>query len=100
MNLTEAISRLSELDIDAALCVMRPWVPSSECLVVELDEALSVPASVRAAGLDYFMEIHVAREVLGVLEGRAASLDEKVRLLIFYAQNDAYPDWVYSDSSD
>ncbi|HKO46775.1 MAG TPA: hypothetical protein VJV79_03580 [Polyangiaceae bacterium] len=39
--------------------------------------------------------MHVAREVVGVFEDNVASLDETVRLLIHYAEHDAYPEWGY-----
>jgi len=54
-----------------------------------------VPSDLTTLGLEYFLEVHVAKEVLEVLSGRKASKDEKLRLLIFYAENDAYPDWVF-----
>jgi hypothetical protein len=57
---------------------------------------MKVPQEVRAAGYEYFLEIHVAKEVLAVLGSRQAAPDDQVRLLMFYAENDAYPDWAYS----
>ena len=54
-----------------------------------------MPSYITTLGFEYFLKVHVAKEVLEVLSGRKASKDEKLRLLIFYAENDAYPDWVY-----
>lgn len=54
-----------------------------------------MPSEVAARGLDYFLEVNIAKEVLEVLGKKAASREEKVKLLIFYAENDAYPDWVF-----
>lgn len=96
MKLVDAVEGLQDLDEDAVLCAKRPWTRDAECRAVVLDEDMKVPQEVTAAGYEYFLEVHVAREVLAVLGKRKAATDDKVRLLIFYAENDAYPDWVYS----
>jgi hypothetical protein len=33
--------------------------------------------------------------VLGVFGEKPPSQEEKIALLVYYADNDAYPDWVY-----
>jgi hypothetical protein len=55
---------------------------------------------VTQAGYDYFLEIDLALEVLEVLEGRSPSPDQKFELVLFYAKNDAFPDWVYDTEGD
>lgn len=59
------------------------------------DENFGIPTDVKEAGFSYFLEIFVAREVLEVLEGKPSTSEERVRLLIYYADNDAYPEWVH-----
>ena len=61
----------------------------------EPDESLKVPEDVKISGFDYFLEVSVALEVLESLEGKPSSLDDKLRLLIYYAENDSYPDYIY-----
>lgn len=95
MKLAEVIEHLEELDENAILCIRQPWTVTSECEVVAPDENLAVPKEIKAAGLAYFLEVHVAKEVVGVFKDKPVTLDEKARLLLFYAENDAYPDWVY-----
>ena len=95
VTLDETIRQLATLDEDAILCVRQPWEPSAECVIVAPDENLAVPKHIKDAGLAYFLEVHVAREVLGVFGEKPHSHDEKIRLLIHYAEHDAYPDWVY-----
>jgi hypothetical protein len=95
MTLDEAIQQLDKTDEDAILCARRPWMPSSDCVVVAPSEDLSVPKHIKDAGLAYFLEVHVAHEVLNVFNDSPPTHEEKVRLLIYYAENDAYPDWVY-----
>jgi hypothetical protein len=93
--LDETIRQLNTLDKDAILCVRQPWGPSAECVVVAPDENLAVPKHIKAAGFAYFLEVHVAHEVLSVFGEKSPSHEEMVRLLIHYAEHDAYPDWVY-----
>ena len=95
LTLEEAVRKLDSLDENGTLCVRRPWTPSAECVLVELDAQLRVPEHVTVAGFDYFLEVHVAREVVEVLDEETTSPDRKVQLLLHYAEFDAYPDWAY-----
>ena len=47
------------------------------------------------AGFKYFLGVSTAREVLEVFQGREPSLEEKIDCLLYYAENDAFPGWVY-----
>lgn len=95
MQLQELIARLDELDEDAIICAKQPWSASTDAELVEPDENLAVPENMRRAGFVYLLEVHVAKEAVEVFGDRPPSLDETVRLLIHYAENDAYPEWVY-----
>jgi hypothetical protein len=96
VTLEEAVKQLDCLDEDAILSVRRPWSPAAECVVTPPAENLGVPAYVKEAGFDYFLEVQVAHEVLGVFEDKPPTDEEKLRVLIHYAENDAYPEWVYA----
>lgn len=99
MLLVNAVANLEALDEDSVLCARKPWTAQSETEVVTLEvDTLKIPATVKAAGLEYFLEVHVAKEVLQVLRGRDVPVADRIRLLIHYAENDAYPDWVYRTS--
>ncbi|WP_437721249.1 hypothetical protein [Sorangium sp. So ce861] len=95
MTLDEAVRQLDTLDENAILCARPPWTPLSECVIALPDEDLGVPRHVKDAGLAYFLEVHVAHEVLRVFGDKPATHEERARLLIYYAENDAYPGWVY-----
>lgn len=95
MTLDETVRQLDSLDKDAILCIRRPWTHHAECVVTAPDEDLGVPSHVKDAGFVYFLEVHVAHEVLGVFGAKPPTHEERVRLLIDYAENDAYPEWVY-----
>ncbi len=79
------------------ICLRGPWSCDSEALIVPLDEEGRLPADAQANGYKYFLEASVAREVLDVLQSRPtpSSSADACRLLVHYAENDAYPDWVY-----
>jgi hypothetical protein len=79
------------------ICVREPWTVDSETTVVKLDEESRLPTDALATGLKYFLEATVAREVLDVLRDRPtkSSTEDACHLLIHYAENDAYPEWVY-----
>jgi hypothetical protein len=77
--------------------VRGPWAAEAEARLVQLDEESRPPADAEAGGHSYFLEASVAREVLDVLRSRPtkSSLDDACKLLVYYAENDAYPDWDY-----
>jgi hypothetical protein len=95
MQLYELITTLDQLDDDHIICVKRPWSWGAEAQLAAPDEHLAVPDDVKRAGFAYFLEVHVAKEVICVFGEKPANTGEKVRLLVEYAENDAYPQWVY-----
>lgn len=99
MKLKDFVRRLNQLDESAILCVRPPWTSDAECMVIAPDKNLGVPDEVKRAGFAYFLEVHVAREVLLVLDQKGAALEDEVELLLHYAEYDAYPEWVYEQST-
>ena len=96
MNLRELVATLEQLDEHQIICARKPWTGASEARVVLPDASLAVPSDIERAGFAYFLEVNVASEVLRVFGNKPPTLEEEVRLLIDYAENDAYPDWVYA----
>ena len=92
MTLREAIERLDEWERSDLICCRRPWTAASECVVVAAEEH-AVPREVAASGFKYFLEVSTAREII---EEKRFTPEQTVSLLIFYAENDAFPDWYYS----
>ncbi len=95
MKLAELLDHIHELPDSECIFAQKPWSADSEAVTAPLGEKHEVPSNLTTLSLEYFLEVHVARELLEVLAGRKASNDEKLQLLIFYAENDAYPDWVF-----
>jgi hypothetical protein len=92
--LAGAIDQLDTLDEDSTIFVRRPWSAVAEARVSPLDEDSRVPAAVKEGGFEYFLEVHVAREVLEDCDSRSLTREERIRLLLYYAENDAYPEWL------
>lgn len=91
-RLIEIVERLSEFDEYDTIYASEPWTEDSDAMVATgLDTGKSPPEAIEA-GLEYFLEIFISREVI---EGWLASLTEKPSLsetcqrLIEYATNDA-----------
>lgn len=90
-----AVLIYDEFEEEAVLCVRRPWEADADAHVCLLSSDLSLPATVKALGYEYFLEVSVANEVLGVLNEGTPTGDEKLQLLLHYAENDAYREILY-----
>lgn len=95
MKLKEVLDLVNELSEDQVFFARRPWSQESEAEIGLLDADFRVPVNVTGRGFEYFLDVSVALEVLEVLKGRECTAEQRRELLIFYAENDAYPDWVY-----
>jgi hypothetical protein len=76
------------------ICLRAPWTADSEARVVELDEESRLPPDALSDGFEYFLETFVALEVLdGLRNRRVVSTEDACNLILYYAENDAYPEW-------
>lgn len=95
MKLESALDQVHKLQDDDVIFAKKPWMLDSEAEIGSLDSDLCVPKEITDRGLAYFLDANVAREVLEVFGDREPTLDESRALLLYYAEHDAYPDWVY-----
>lgn len=95
MKLQEAIDQIAELGDEEVIFARRPWTLDSDAHIGVFDENFRVPEVLTKQGLGYFLEISIAKEVLEVLENKKPTLEQTRELVIFYAENDAHPQWVY-----
>lgn len=95
VRLVDVIERVGSLGERECICARRPWTPDSEATVVMLDEDGRLPDGL-AAGMEYFLEASSCAEVLEVLDGKPHDVLTSTRLLIHYAEHDAFPDWVHA----
>ena len=101
MDLRHAVATLDALSSESTLFAQRiagRFLPESRVVVLELSEAdLKRPvgdvALERAPGTEYFLEVAIAREFLQgwmqSLHPAKPSVDQALRCLIQYAENDA-----------
>ena len=98
MKLEEAVALLPTLDEDMNIYARRPWGRDAESVLVNVPlwqgESLA-SREAKAAGFAYFIDVPVAMEVLEVFGERPPTADERFRLILHYAEYDAYPEWVY-----
>lgn len=95
MKLREALDRVEKMSQGDVIFARKPWTLESDAEIGTLDPDLRVPASVTARGFDYFLESSIANEALEVFGAYEATIGERRAMLLFYAENDAYPEWVY-----
>ena len=103
MLLRDAIANLDSLPEAATLFAERidgRFRAESSALVHELTEQeIQLPIREVAAkmtpGLDYFLEVHIAREIIEGLKANhiavTPSVEQSIECIIYYAENDAYP---------
>ncbi len=77
------------------ICARRPWQADSDACFVTVAPMSKIPEQIIDAGYEYFLEGSVLREVLELPEAKKVSEEGKVNLAIYYAENDAYPPWIY-----
>jgi len=95
MTLADAIQEIGTAGDGAVIFARKPWSPFAEAMIASLDYDSGVPTSITDAGFEYFLEAPLITELWDVFEGSPPTLDERVRLALYYAEYDAYPEWVY-----
>lgn len=85
-HLIDIVANLDDLDTSACLYVARPRTPTSPAAVVGRGES--------PEGLEYFLEVNLARDAVEVWtawrNGRRQTVGEMCEAIIYYADNDAY----------
>jgi hypothetical protein len=99
MKLGQVLDQIDTLSDYDTIFAKRPWNFDSEALVgpLELTDTYRVPKSVTDRGFEYFLEVHLAQQLLQDFRSKLHSAADRRELLIHYAENDAYPEWAYKD---
>ncbi len=95
MKLREIIDAVASTSDDLCIVARRPWSAESDARLVQLDEDYGVPAHALADGYEYFLELSVILEEVLFPATSVLSPDQKFDLVLYYAENDAYPEWVF-----
>lgn len=94
MNLASIISDLESIDNTLTIVAKRPWTANSHARLISLIDESGIPNNELQEGFEYFIEVSIALdEVLGELASRLSPA-QRVAAIIYYAENDAYPDWL------
>ena len=92
LRLGDLVQTLPELDVEHTIYARAPWSENSEAIVAAENADGRPPGAAVQAGLQYFLEVSVAREFIedwsASLTGRATT-SATVQRLIKYAENDA-----------
>ena len=92
VTLIEIIRDLDSFDSEGIICATKPWTENSPAIVVVDPQARRLPPEAEKLGMDYFLDVFIAREFL---EDWMATLDyestlqQKCARLIKYALTDA-----------
>ncbi|MBP8811719.1 MAG: hypothetical protein KBG48_31840 [Kofleriaceae bacterium] len=93
-----ALSKLDddEATMDLTVYARKPWTAASECTWVTHSRlSRRAQEAAQAAGFAYFLEASLVDEVLGVFGDHEPTPDEIRRVVIDYAECDAWPDWAH-----
>jgi hypothetical protein len=87
LKLRDVVEQIENFDDGLTIYAATEWSPDSPVIVAREPEAGGVPPEAASEGMRYFLEIFIAKEVLGGL--RDVDLDRKTKRLIRYAITDA-----------
>ncbi len=91
MKLADIVAGLETSDDSLCIVAKRPWTEHSEAKLVCFAEDFRIPEEARSAGYEYFLEVSTARDE--VLSGPVApSTEQRLAAVIYYAENDAFPE--------
>lgn len=92
-SLADIVGQVDGYDSDAVIFVEAPWGGDARATVVAADDA-EAGLMAEQQGMNYFLEVHLAREMLEVWsawrDNRRPSLADAVAASIYYAQRDAF----------
>lgn len=94
MKLIDAIQDIGRAD-GMTICARRPWRADSDACLVSVAPMSKIPEQTIDDGYEYFLEGSVLREILEMPEVETVSKERKVDVAIYYAENDAYPPWIW-----
>lgn len=100
MKLVEVIDQLNTLPSETFICVRRPWDRASDAVLVPFPPDFRIPAEVKMSGFEYFLEVSTANEILAPLLKVNVTPSQVFDFILYYAENDAFPDWANELCSD
>ena len=81
ITLEQALDLIHRLGDDDVVFARKPWNLESDAIISRLDSQLGVPKALLDKGLQYFLEVPLAKEVLSVFGARQPTDAERRQLL-------------------
>lgn len=94
MKLSQAIDAVINSDESSVIFAKKPWQLDSNAIIDNLDEDYRVPQHISDSGFEYFLESELIHELSEIKAEKKISLEKLIELVIYYAEYDAYPDWL------
>jgi len=92
MRLKEVLSDTDSLDEYDVIYAKRPWSLNAEAYVVRYQEGQTVIRFFEdAPSFEYFLEAPLVKDIRQQVEDAGRSSDEVLDVLLYYAENDAFP---------
>jgi hypothetical protein len=91
MTLLTLVGKVDKLEEEDVIFAREKWTLESDAAVFRLTEDYMVPEEPKRIGLKYFLEVHIALDVLEgfILEKPDAATRQKCERLIEYSIHDA-----------
>lgn len=92
MKLLNIVTNLSTFPAEATIYAESPWKPESKAIVAAEPETGELPLEARKNGLQYFLEISIAKDFIEGWLGHqkeVPSIEQQCQRLIHYATYDA-----------
>jgi hypothetical protein len=89
MTLCEIINSLDRLDQDETICAVEPWSCKTVATIALEPENGQLPEVAAQRGMQYVLEVSVAKEFLDAYGQAWVDPEVKCERLIEYARNDA-----------
>lgn len=97
MTLQRVVADLDEIDEDLTIYIASgsEWTAESRVITALEPDDHTLPQEAAALDMEYFLEVFIAQDVLRAWqkwqEVKEVSLEKKLEILLYYAENDAYP---------
>jgi len=94
MTLGDIFKDLDVLNGDLCIVARRPWTVASDAMLLRLGDEGRVPTHAKDAGYEYFIEVDILRDEVFGDWAPSLNASERSAVAIYYAEYDAYPEWL------
>jgi hypothetical protein len=92
-TLWDLVMKLSWIEDDPTIYASEPWDRNAKALLVSTDGE-GCAAEPIPPGFVYFLETSICKEILEGIARHKLSSERRFEVILYYAQNDAFPEWL------